>query len=48
MTDSGDHSGPEKTTLTGEQLELLEEIAEWNEERYPLAKHARRYFENME
>ena len=34
--------------LTNEQRELLEEIASWDEEEYPLAKHARRILERTE
>lgn len=48
MTNSGDQYGSEKTTLTGERRELIEEIAEWDEEEYPIAEHARRILENLE
>lgn len=42
MTDPGDDYESEKITLTEEQQELMEVIEEWDEEMYPLAKHARR------
>lgn len=29
-----------------DNLDLLEEIASWDEEEYPLAKHARRILDN--
>lgn len=45
--DSGDgNNGINRLTL--EQRELLEEIASWDEEEYPLAKHARRILEKTE
>jgi len=34
--------------LTPKQRELLEDIASWDEEEYPLAKHARQILKKYE
>lgn len=41
---SEDNGGADR--LTTEQRKLLEEIASWDEEEYPLAKHARQILES--
>lgn len=45
---SGKGGNDDANRLTAEQRELLEEIASWDEERFPLAKHARRILERTE
>ena len=46
MTSSSDDDA-ETTALAEDQRKLLEEIASWDEEKYPIAKHARRVLQNL-
>ena len=48
MTCSSADSESEYTTLTREQREVIEDISKWDEEKYPIAKHAQQILENIE
>lgn len=47
MTASNGGNGSKITAISEEERRRLEEIASWDEEKYPISKHAQRILQNL-